>query len=111
MNPAIIENDATMHYEVRMMNGDTYKTADGPETWDGVRLSDRKRLLILDLIAIRDMRDPDHRIYLNPDLIASIRPIPIYDMIAADRDEDKRKEITEIAGSTIGALFGRKPIA
>lgn len=98
------------YYEIKMLNGDVFKTIEPPDKWMHRRMRDGDSCdLILDTIRIRDIRS-DGLVYLNSDLISSIRYVDGDDGLEDERYEKLRDETNkltaDVLGATLGALFG-----
>jgi len=98
------------YYEIKMLNGDVFKTIDPPDKWMHHRMSDGDSFgLILDTIRIKDIRT-DGPVFLNCDLISSIRYVDGDDGLEDERYEKLRDETnkltSDVLGATLGALFG-----
>lgn len=98
------------YYEIKMVNGDVFKTIEPPDKWMHRRMSDGNSFgWVLDTIRITDIRS-DGPVFLNSNLISSIRYVDGGDDLEDERYEKLRDETNkltaDVLGATLGALFG-----
>ena len=95
----------TNYMEIKMMNGDVFKTRNGPNQWRHITVRDKDQRLTLDVIVITELRAGGD-VWLNTDHISSIRYIGDTDPIADEQYEKLRQDTEKLTADTLGATLG-----